>query len=381
MQGEGTGRSVKAGLRRQVVFWLVSFALFFILTYLFRGILLPFVAGMATAYFLDPVCDRLERAGLSRTLATTIVTVLFLLLVVAVILLVLPTLAGQLADFLEKAPRYVEVLRGQLTRLIEFLEARVAPEILERAREAALSSATSYAGWITKALGELVTGGVAVANLISLLVITPVVAFYLLRDWDPLVARIDGWLPRQHAEVVREQIAKIDETLAGFVRGQVTVCMILGAFYAVGLTLAGLDFGLVIGLIAGLLTFIPYVGALIGGLLAIGLALVQFDDWTRVLIVAAIFAVGQAVEGNVLTPKLVGERVGLHPVWVIFALLAGGALFGFVGVLLALPVAAVIGVLVRFTLDQYLQSDIYWGHGAAPPADAAGGRMADGGEG
>ena len=203
----------------------------------------------------------------------------------------------------------------------------------------------------------------AFANLISLLVITPVVAFYLLRDWDRLIARIDTWLPRDHAETIRERVREVDRTLAGFLRGQGTVCLILGLFYAIALSIAGLDFGLVVGLVAGLLSFIPYVGAIIGLVLSVGLALLQFDDWLRVAIVAGIFFVGQAVEGNFLTPKLVGESVGLHPVWIIFGLLAGGALFGFVGVLLAVPAAAVIGVGVRFALDRYLQSPYYRGGG------------------
>jgi predicted PurR-regulated permease PerM len=223
--------------------------------------------------------------------------------------------------------------------------------------------------WGTNLLGQVISGGVAIANLISLLVITPVVAFYLLRDWDRIVARVDTWLPRGHAGAIREQAREIDRTLAGFLRGQGTVCLILGVFYAIGLTLAGLDFGLVVGLVAGLLSFIPYVGAIVGLVLSVGLALVQFDDWLRIAVVAGIFFVGQAVEGNFLTPKLVGESVGLHPVWIIFGLLAGGALFGFVGVLLAVPAAAVIGVGVRFALGRYMQSPYYHGggHGGGGP--------------
>ncbi|MFQ6017021.1 MAG: AI-2E family transporter, partial [Kiloniellaceae bacterium] len=198
-----------------------------------------------------------------------------------------------------------------------------------------------------------------------------VVAFYLLRDWDRIVGKVDGWLPRAHAGTIREQALEVDRRLAGFLRGQGTVCLLLGVFYALALSLAGLDFGLVVGLIAGLLSFIPYVGAIVGLLASVGLAVVQFDDWVRIAIVAGIFFAGQAVEGNYLTPKLVGGRVGLHPVWVIFGLLAGGALFGFVGVLLAVPAAAVIGVAVRFALDRYMASSYYLGGGngggAEPP--------------
>ncbi|MGF1610970.1 MAG: AI-2E family transporter [Kiloniellales bacterium] len=352
---------MRIGPKRELLFWLISFAVFFLVLYLFRSILLPFVAGMATAYFLDPVCDRLEEWGLSRTLATALVTVVFLIIVVVALLLLVPLIVGQITDLLARLPDYIGALRGWLTSLVAIAEARLPPEVLERVRGLLAGSLDAAVGWLTSALGGLVSGGVAIANLLSLVIITPVVAFYLLRDWDRMVERVDHWLPRRQAETIREQAREVDRTLAGFVRGQASVCLILGAFYAIGLTVAGLEFGLVIGMIAGLLSFIPFVGAAIGGLLSVGLALVQFDSWIDVAVVAAIFAVGQAVEGNVLTPKLVGGRVGLHPVWVIFALLAGGALFGFVGVLLAVPVAAVIGVLMRFSLQRYLASDIYGG--------------------
>ena len=350
-------------VERQLRFWLIGFAVFLVALYLLRGVLLPFVAGMAVAYLLDPVCDRLEAWGLSRTLATTVLTVLFLVVTVAAVVLLIPVLAGQVASLIERVPDLIEALRGQSARLLAMVEARVDPATIERIQGAVAGSADRLVAWVTQFLGQVISGGVALANLISLLVITPVVAFYLLRDWDRIVARIDTWLPRAHAETIRERVREVDRTLAGFLRGQGTVCLILGLFYAIALSIAGLDFGLVVGLVAGLLSFIPYVGAIIGMVLSAGLALLQFDDWLRVAIVAGIFFVGQAVEGNFLTPKLVGESVGLHPVWIIFGLLAGGALFGFVGVLLAIPAAAVIGVGVRFALDRYLQSPYYRGGG------------------
>ena len=360
---------MSAGLKRPAVFWLIVIALFFAGIYLFREILLPFVAGMAVAYMFDPVCDRLERAGLSRTLATTLVTLVFVAVLVLAVLLVLPVVVGQVTSLIGQLPSYLESLRGQLASVISALEARLSPEVVNRIREALGASGGKIAGWITNLLTGVVTGGVALANLLSLVFITPVVSFYLLRDWDRIVAWVDDRLPRNVAPVVREQAGLIDRTLAGWVRGQVTVCLVLGTYYGVALTLAGLDFGLVIGLLAGLLSFVPFLGAAVGLVGSIGLAFVQFDDWVRIAIVAMIFFVGQAIEGNVLTPRLVGDRVGLHPVWVIFALLAGGALFGFVGVLLAVPVAAALGVLVRFMLQRYLESDVY-GKGEGP-ADAA----------
>jgi predicted PurR-regulated permease PerM len=208
----------------------------------------------------------------------------------------------------------------------------------------------------------------ALLNLVSLLVVTPIVAFYLLLDWDRIVAKVDGWLPRDHVETVRRLAREIDTSLAGFIRGQGTVCLLLGSFYAVALSLAGLRFGLAIGLLAGALTFIPYAGAVIGGVLAIGVAVVQFwPAFGSIALVAATFVAGQFVEGNILSPKLVGQSVGLHPVWLMFALFAFGYIFGFVGLLLAVPLAAVAGVLVRFALGQYLASPLYVGRPASHP--------------
>ena len=349
---------------RQIRFWLLGFVLFLVAVYLLRGILLPFVAGMAVAYFLDPVCDRLERAGLSRTLATTFVTIAFAVLVIAALLLLVPRLQDQIVDLAERLPTYLDTLRTTLQPILQELQRRLPVESLGQARQALSGQAGSVLGWIGGALGGLLTGGLALANILSLVFVTPVVAFYLLRDWDRIVMHVDSWLPRGHAEVIREQARAIDRTLAGWVRGQATVCLLLAAYYGIALSVVGLDFGLAVGLIAGLLSFVPFVGTITGFVLGLGIAFTQYADWGPIVAVLAVFVVGQVIEGNFLTPKLVGDRVGLHPVWVMFGLLAGGALFGFVGVLLALPVAAVIGVLARFALARYLESR-YYHHGAA----------------
>jgi predicted PurR-regulated permease PerM len=358
----------------QLRFWLVLLLVTLICVYLLRSVLLPFVAGMAVAYLLDPVCDRLERWKLSRTWATTLVTVCFVLLCALVLLLIIPAVVSQIATFVERAPEYVSALQREATAALEVLRDRLDPATQERLQALLRDSADKVFSWVTGVLGGIISGGVAFFNFVALLVITPVVAFYLLRDWDRMVAKADDALPRKHQATVRRLAREVDDTLAGFLRGQGTVCLSLAVFYALGLTLAGLDFGLVVGLIAGFLSFIPYVGSLVGLVLSVGLALAQFDNWISVVIVAAVFFVGQAIEGNVLTPKLVGERVGLHPVWVMFALLAGGALFGFVGVLLAVPVAAVVGVGVRFAFGQYRLSPYYTGHdgGEEPPAGPGG---------
>ncbi|MCR9072932.1 MAG: AI-2E family transporter [Alphaproteobacteria bacterium] len=351
--------------RERQVFWLLLLVAFLLATYVLRHVLLPFVAGMAVAYLLDPVADRLERLKLSRTLATTIVLLSFFIVTIGLLLLLLPILQQQVDQFIKAVPGYVELVRDRIGPKLQEL-------MLGFDQGAAMSKLPDLAGnalkWIGNIFGKLLSGGAWLANLISILVITPLVSFYLLRDWDKIVAAVDGWLPRDQADAIREQMRAIDQTLAAFVRGQSTVCLILGVFYAAGLSLAGLNFGLVIGLFAGLISFVPFVGSTLGAILSIGLATAQFGTWEPVAVVAAIFVAGQLIEGNFLTPNLVGEAVGLHPVWVIFALLAGGALFGFLGVLLAVPVAAVVGVLTRFALQQYLASPLHL-HGIPPPDD------------
>ena len=352
---------------RQVLAWLLAGLLAALGLYLLRDILLPFVAGMAIAYLLDPIADRLEDWGCSRALATSLITAALFLILVAFILVLLPLLQDQVIGFIGRLPVYAENLRARLDWIVASLQAGVDPEDLERLRAAGAAYLGEAVAWIARMLAGLWSGGVALLNLLSLVFITPVVAFYLLRDWDRIVGRIDGWLPRPHAEVIREQFKEIDRRLAGFVRGQAVVAGILALLYAVGLSLVGLDFGLVIGLGAGAISFVPFLGAIAGFVVSMGVALFQFgDDWLRIALVAAIFIAGQALEGNFLTPRLVGQRIGLHPVWLIFGVLAGGVLLGFVGVLLAVPAAAAIGVVVRFGLDRYMHSALYLG--AAPPA-------------
>jgi predicted PurR-regulated permease PerM len=341
---------------------LVGLALYWL-----RGILLPFAAGMAIAYFLDPIVDRLERRKMSRTWATSIVTAAFAVIVVLLIVLVAPIAYSQTLELIDNLPRYAETIAKALEPLIARVRQHMPDEGLPD-----LSSATGeiggVLGWIATALGGVIGGGVAFLNLLSLIFITPVVAFYLLRDWDALVAKIDTWLPRKQADTIREQAREIDRTLASFARGQATICLFLAAFYGVSLTAIGLEFGLVIGLLAGLLSFIPFVGSIVGLVGSLVLAYVQFDSWTWIAVTAGIFFVGQAIEGNILQPKLLGDSIGLHPVWVIFALLAGGALFGFLGLLLAVPVAAVVGVLSRFAVSRYMASRFYGSGGEDPPA-------------
>jgi len=348
---------------RKLVLWLAVGVGGILLLWLLRGVLTPFIAGMAVAYFLDPLADRLEERGCSRTVATLLILAAFFFAAVALLVVLLPVLHAQVAGFASRLPGYVEAARGAIEPLLARMQAQLTAEQIEEVRSAVSAYAGDAVKWLGRALGGIVSGGVAIFNAVSLIIIMPLVAFYLLRDWDRIVAWIDGLLPIDAAEAIREQMREVDTRLAGFVRGQSTVCLILGAAYAAGLTVIGLDFGLLVGLGAGLISFIPYLGTAIGFGVGIGIAFAQFSDWVPIVLVAAVFVAGQVLEGFVLTPNLVGDRVGLHPVWVLFALMAGGALFGFVGILLALPTAIKIGVGVRFTIARYRTSALYGGAG------------------
>jgi predicted PurR-regulated permease PerM len=340
-----------AALRRQALFWLAAAALLIAFLLVFSSILLPFVAGMVLAYFLDPVADRLERLGLSRVMATILILIAFLIVLVLALVILIPVLASQLSDFIVKLPEYLSRFQALVTSYDpNWLEQRFGLDA-GSLQEGLNSLLTSGMGLVTTVFQSIWNSGVAIFSIAGLFIVTPVVAFYMLLDWDRMVATVDGWVPRDHVETVRQLATDINTATAGFVRGQGTLCLILGAMYAFGLTLTGLNFGILIGLFAGLISFIPYVGSLVGLVLSVGLAVVQFwPDWTMVLAVAGVFFAGQFIEGNILQPRLVGKSVGLHPVWLMFALFAFGALFGFVGLLIAVPAAAAVAVLVRFAL-------------------------------
>lgn len=344
-------------IQAQAKYWGIAAAIFLAMLWLLGDVILPFVAGGAIAYFLDPVADRLQRLGLSRAMSATLISLCMLLLVIALVLAVVPTLATQLTALINATPDIFK-------RLQDFLVERF-PDLTD-STSTVRQSLESIGKTIQARGGEFANAvlgsALGVINAVVFIVVVPVVSFYLLLDWDRMVARVDALLPRDHAPVVRRLAREIDAVLAAFVRGQLSVCVILGAFYAIALMLAGLQFGLIVGVIAGAITFIPYVGALVGGALAIGLALFQFwGDWVSIGIIGGIFALGQFLEGNVITPKLVGDSVGLHPVWLLFALSVFGAMFGFLGLLVAVPVAASLGVLTRFAIEQYQGSLLYRG--------------------
>ena len=355
------------GLQRQIFFWLLVLAAFIAFLMVFSSILLPFLAGMALAYFLDPVADRLQRLGLNRLMATIVILASFVVLFALSLMIIIPLVFTQAADFIQKMPDYVSRLQAFIT---DTTQSTIVPDWLEgqmaTIKENSAKLLQQGALFLGTLFQQLWNSGMALLDILSLFIITPVVAFYLLLDWDRMVDKLDSWIPRDHVDVVRQIARDMNTTIAGFVRGQGSLCIILGLYYAIGLSLVGLNFGLLIGLFAGMISFIPYVGSLVGLVLAVGVALVQFwPNYGWILLVLAVFFSGQFLEGNILQPKLVGKSVGLHPVWLMFALLAFGALFGFVGLLVAVPAAAAIGVLVRFGIQRYLDSDLYHGHRAA----------------
>ena len=358
--------------REQVRVWLIALLVAGGLLWLLSDILLPFVAGIAVAYFLDPLVDRLERRNMARHWAATTVLVLFFLALLLVALLLVPVLHSQILGLITRLPTAIAAIRESALPLAQEILLRLDLNV-EGARDALQEVAKDSANFALNVLQRTLSGGLAIFNLLSLLLITPIVAFYMLRDFDLMTAKIGSLLPRQHAENIRGLMHDIDQVLAGFVRGQGTVCLILGSFYALSLTIVGLDFGLIIGLLSGLISFVPFVGVAVGLVLSMATALTQYlpeGDHLRIGIVAGIFIVGQLLEGNYLTPRLLGERIGLHPVWVMFALLAGGALAGIAGVLIAVPVAAAAGVMIRHGIEKYLGSRLYRGP-----------ESADGGEG
>jgi len=345
--------------RRAAYFWLGALALFAALLWLLAGILLPFVAGCAIAYFLDPLVDKLEERHVPRTLATALVLALFFLGLSLVLLLVLPVLEIEAAQLASRVPAAVAFGQKQIDALFEMARQNLSPDDLAKLKDMAGSVAGTALGFTASFIERLLTSGLALANVVAFLIVTPVVSFFLLRDWDRIVARIDQWLPRRHAATIRDQARLIDRTLAGFVHGQVLVGVVDAIYYALALTLAGLDFAVIIGIVVGLLSFIPIAGVATGIVLALGLGLAQFGFTPRLLALLGIFAVGYLAESNILSPRLVGGRVNLHPVAVIFAFFAFWNLFGFIGLLLAVPVAAVIGVLLRFAIERYLASPFY----------------------
>ena len=327
---------------------------------LLREVLLPFVAGMVLAYLLNPLAQRIERLGINRLLATLAIIILAVVTITSVLSLLLPVLIDELSHFFERLPVYVRRLHALAANPSRPWLSKLVGEGLGEVERSIDGITTLPSSWLNSFLSSVWSWGRALVSILSLGIVAPIVACYLLYDWDRMIAAIDNWVPPARRETVRALAREVDDTVGGFVRGQSTLCLILAVFYGAALWLIGLEHGALIGFAAGLLNFIPYVGSLSGVIISICVAIAQFwPNWTSILLIPAIFLIGQALSDYVLAPYLIGRRVHLNPVWMMFALFSFGYLFGFVGLLIGVPVAAAIGVLVRFALRGYYASSFY----------------------
>jgi predicted PurR-regulated permease PerM len=354
----------------QIGFWIGAFLLFVLFLWLFSGVLLPFAAAVALGYVLNPVVDRLERLGFNRLGATFLIMACFVLVLVMISVLLGPVLWRQAGSLIQALPASAVKLEALISDYGGILMDKLG---LGRNASADIASASQdlvsqAAQWAASFLHSLLMRGAALLSLVSLLVVTPVVVFYMLADWHKLIATVDGLVPLHQRGTARALAREIDKALAGFLRGQSLVCLFLGAWYGIGLSLIGLNFGLLIGISGGVLSFIPYVGSLTALILSLTVAIVQeWPQWKLAAMSLGVCLSGQFLEGNILSPKLVGESVGLHPVWLIFALLAFGSLFGFTGLITAVPFAATAGVILRFAVRRYRESNLYTGTAGPNP--------------
>jgi predicted PurR-regulated permease PerM len=344
---------------RHLTFWVATFLVLAAVLWLLHDVLLPFVAGIALAYVLTPLANRVERLGVNRTIAALLIVSLLVVTLIALVVLLVPLLLQQGVALISHIPGYFKRIKELIVDPnLPWLNWLDAAETGKTASDLVGQVAT----WLMSFSYSLWTGGKALVSFASVLIVMPVVAFYLIRDWHAMIDRMDSWIPVRQRETVRQLAREIDAAIGGFLRGQFGVCLVLGCYYAIALMLVGLDFALLIGLTAGVITFVPYIGSMTGLMIAASVAIAQFwPDWKRIALVVAIFLVGQFIEGNIVSPKFVGERVGLHPVWLIFAMFAFGYLFGFVGLLIAVPLGAAIAVLLRFALRRYFASPFYTG--------------------
>jgi predicted PurR-regulated permease PerM len=354
----GPGRTATRNQRLALALGLLATLLFAL--WVFSAILTPFVLALCIAYFLDPPVTRLARIGVPRGLASLLLILALAAFCLLAVLLLYPLLIAQIGVLIARLPAYVAGIGTLVQQALERAQEAFGPEVVDaQLRDLAVRQAGAMVTFLATAVGRLIGGGVALFNVFTLVVVTPIVAFYLLRDWPRIIRRIESWLPRRSAHVLRQLALDTDRVLSAWLRGQLLCCLVLVVFYAGGLQLVGLELGLIVGLMAGLLSFIPYVGTITGFATALLLAAAQFGTWDGVAMVAAVFIIGNFVEGYFIYPRLLGDRVELHAVWVIFALFAGGVAFGFLGVLLAVPMAAAIGVVARYWLRRYLESPFY----------------------
>ena len=341
------------------MFWSLTLLSFVLFVFVFKGVLLPFVMGITVAYLLNPMVNKLGTMGIKRGHASLMILSGFLVLLAGFIGSVAPILYRELVIFADDLPEYIEKLMAilqPLTLLIENYASDVDKGDIENLLKDNAGTATNVVALV---VGKLAAGGQTFVDIITVALFMPIVAYFMMKEWPYVTGWVNDLIPRHARGVVMGLLKQINEKLSGFVRGQVSVAIILGVSYALALTIAGLKYGLLIGLMSGLLSVIPMVGSAVGLIVSIGVAWFQMGDYMFVLLIAGIFIAGQIIEGNFLTPKLVGDSVGLHPLWVFFALLAGGSILGILGMFLAVPVAAVIGVLLSFGLHKYKKSAYY----------------------
>ena len=355
---------------RPTTFWIIVLVGGVAAVVLLHGILLPFVAGMVLAYLLDPLATRLERWGLNRVFATLLIVGTFIVGSAALVVLTAPFFVSEIASLVDNLPIYLRRLHGLATDPNRPWLSKVVGEGLSYA-EKSFSEVTSLASdWFGTFLRSAWSGGEALIGLLSVAFVTPIVACYLINDWNRVVGAVDRYIPPAHRGTVRGLAREMDATIGGFVRGQGTLCLVMALFYAVALSLIGLHHAVLIGIIAGLISFVPYLGSLTGLAASTFIAIAQFWPSLFIFTVPAIFLAGQSLSDYVLSPYLIGRRVDLNPVWMMFALFAFGYLFGFVGLLIAVPLAAAIGVVVRFAMRQYYASPIFQSASAALPLAA-----------
>jgi predicted PurR-regulated permease PerM len=345
---------------RPIVFWIALLAAFVAVLVLLRGVLLPFIAGMVLAYLLNPLVSKVERLGLSRLLATLAIVIPVVVAIIVLLILTVPIIGRELYQLIDSLPLYARRLHTLTSSSTRPWVSKIIGEGLGEA-ERSIGALTAQASeWFDTFLRSIWSGGRALISMFSLAVVTPIIACYLLYHWNAMIVAIDHSVPPVRRGIVRSLAREIDDTIGGFVRGQSVVCLILAVFYAGALHLIGLKHGALIGFAAGVIGFIPYLGSLLGVVVSTSIAIAQFwPDWTLIWLVPAIFLIGQSLGDYLLAPYLVSRRVHLNPVWVIFALYVFGYLFGFAGLMIAVPLAAAIGVLVRFALRQYYASPLY----------------------
>jgi len=347
-------------LQNQIKAWLALLLVLGLLLWLLRGIMLPFVLGIGLAYLLNPIVEKLTRIGVHRGPATLMVMLVVVILVAALILTLLPVLVQQAFGLVRNIPGYFQQLQAFLETQVPRLELWLGPQRMQELETGLEQLFTDWIGLLTNVTGQIMQQGMGLISILTVMIVTPVVAVYMLMDWQRMVDGIDSLLPPKHKPEVRALLADMDVAFGGFLRGQGAVLLILAAYYGVSLSLAGLHFGLAIGIIAGLFSFIPYLGSFLGFILSIGVGLVQFwPDPIMISVIVVIYMFGQLFESYFLYPKLVGSSIRLHPVWMMFAIFAFGLLFGIVGVLIAVPLAAISGVLIRWAVSKYKTSPLY----------------------